>query len=63
MKDTLSLKDPSQLIESDSYPFLFSMNFISIFEKTREFIRTYNLLLELANNKYPILKSKLEEII
>ena len=32
-------------------------------EKPKEFIKTYNLLLELANNKYPILKSKLEEII
>jgi hypothetical protein len=59
MKDTLSL------IEPYSYE-LFPINFRRLglgFEIPEEFITIYDLLLELANKKYPILKSKLEEII
>jgi hypothetical protein len=57
------LKDPNQFNEIGFFG-LFHNRYVSLFHgKPKELIRKYNLLRELANKKYPILKKKLEEII
>ena len=57
------MKDPNQFNEIGFFG-LFHNRYVSLFHgKPKELIRKYNLLRELANKKYPILKKKLEEII